>query len=41
MKIVVPFLIVGGVLAWGIFGGEPVQLRPGSKMPQQLSQISR
>lgn len=41
MKLLVAFVLVSGAVAWGIFGGDPVELRPGGKMPQQLSQLTR
>lgn len=52
MKIVVAALLVAGALGWGLYGGGPVDLVPGSKMPaglqvatgeapRQISQILR
>jgi hypothetical protein len=41
MRTLAAFLTVGVVVAWGIIGGLPVELKPGSKMPQQISQITR
>lgn len=52
MKQLVAAVLVAGVVGWGLYGGAPVELRPGSKMPaglqlasgeapRQISQISR
>ena len=37
MKTLLAFLLVAGALGWGLFGGPPVELRPGSKMPAQIA----
>lgn len=52
MKIVVSALLVCFAVGWGVLGGDPLDLMPGSKMPpgfqtvsgsapRQLSQINR
>jgi hypothetical protein len=41
MRTLVALILVASAAGWGIHGGPPVELRPGSKMPAPLNQVAR